>query len=205
METAAAKTKQRTTARERLEVERRWVIRDIGWDDYEELGELLPPTFRLAFDGSSLEIMVTGQLHDDYADALDTFFKAVAGALGVQFRPYRGGNKGTGGVFSTVGATVAILSPNDEPKIDSRPLIFTTDYPTPEPSRRCTGSNAVVCTTRSTYANQRGDLPVGRHRRETSGNANEITAPAARRANRLRFGCTAAGRAAGWAALARTR
>ena len=89
METVTAKTKQRTTARGRLEVERRWVIRDIGWDDYEELGELLPSTFRLAFDGSSLEIMVTGQLHDDYADALDTFFKAVAGALGVQFTPYR--------------------------------------------------------------------------------------------------------------------
>ncbi len=89
METVTAKTKQRTTARGRLEVERRWVIRDIGWDDYEELGKLLPPPFRLAFDGSSLEIMVTGQLHDDYADALDTFFKAVAGALGVQFTPYR--------------------------------------------------------------------------------------------------------------------
>jgi len=89
METVTAETKQRTTARGRLEVERRWVIRDIGWVDYEELGELLPPTLRLAFDGSSLEIMVTGQLHDDYADALDTFFKAVAGALGVQFTPYR--------------------------------------------------------------------------------------------------------------------
>ena len=79
METAAAKAKQRTTARERLEVERRWVIRDIGWDDYEELGKLLPPPFRLAFDGSGLEIMVTGQLHDDYADALDTFFKRATG------------------------------------------------------------------------------------------------------------------------------
>jgi len=89
METVTAETKQPTTARGRLEVERRWVIRDIEWDDYEELGKLLPPPFRLAFDGSSLEIMVTGQLHDDYADALDTFFKAVAGALGVQFRPYR--------------------------------------------------------------------------------------------------------------------
>ena len=44
METVTAKTKQRTTARGRLEVERRWVIRDIGWDDYEELGKLLPPT-----------------------------------------------------------------------------------------------------------------------------------------------------------------
>jgi Uma2 family endonuclease len=89
METAATETKRRTTARGRLEVERRWVIRDIGWDDYQELDKLLPPTFRQAFDGSSLEIMVTGQLHDDYADALDTFFKAVAGALGVQFSPYR--------------------------------------------------------------------------------------------------------------------
>jgi Uma2 family endonuclease len=89
METVTAETRVRPPGRRKLDGERRWVIRDIGWDDYEEFGELLPPTFRLAFDGRSLEIMVTGQLHDDYADALDTFFKAVAGALGVQFRPYR--------------------------------------------------------------------------------------------------------------------
>jgi len=89
METVTAETKQRTKARGRLEVERRWVIRDIGWDDYEELGKLLPPPFRLAFDGSSLEIMVTGQLHDDYADALDTFFKAVARCARRPVQPYR--------------------------------------------------------------------------------------------------------------------
>ena len=63
--------------------------RRIGWDDCQELGKLLPSAFRLAFDGSRLEIMVTTQLHDHYADVLDTFFKAVAGALRIRFLPYR--------------------------------------------------------------------------------------------------------------------
>jgi hypothetical protein len=35
-----------------------------------------------------------------------------------------GTDKGTGVVFLTVGATVAILSSYDKPKKDSRPLIF---------------------------------------------------------------------------------
>ena len=34
-------------------------------------------------------MMVTGALHDDYADALYTFFKAVAEALNNPFKPYR--------------------------------------------------------------------------------------------------------------------
>ena len=67
----------------------RWLIEEIGWDDCQELGKLLPSAFRLAFDGSRLEIMVTTQLHDHYADVLDTFFKAVAGALRIRFLPYR--------------------------------------------------------------------------------------------------------------------
>ncbi|MGO9597389.1 MAG: hypothetical protein ACLP7Q_05145 [Isosphaeraceae bacterium] len=89
MEAVTAETKAGRHGSPRLGDQRRWVIRDASWDDYEELSALLPPLFRLAFDGRSLEIMVTGQLHDDYADAIDTFFKAVAGALGIPFRPYR--------------------------------------------------------------------------------------------------------------------
>jgi Uma2 family endonuclease len=82
-------TKQKRTRRSQLDGERRWLIRDAAWDDYDLLNRLLPETFRLAFDGSNLEIMVTSPLHDDYADALDAFFKAVAGALGIAFKPYR--------------------------------------------------------------------------------------------------------------------
>ena len=89
MPTATAKTKAKAPRQQRVEGERRWLIPDLDWQDYEELGQLLPERFRLTFDGSSLEIMVTSQLHDDYADALDSFFKAVAGALGVLFKPYR--------------------------------------------------------------------------------------------------------------------
>ena len=94
MEAATVKTEAGRCGSRRLGHQRRWVIRDACWDDYEELSALLPPLFRLAFDGRSLEIMVTGQLHDDYADALDTFFKAVAGALGIPFRPYRSASWG---------------------------------------------------------------------------------------------------------------
>jgi len=72
-----------------LEGEWRWAIHEARWQDYLSLGGFLPPPFRLAFDGRTLEMMVTGALHDDYADALDTFFKAVAGALGIPFKPYR--------------------------------------------------------------------------------------------------------------------
>jgi Uma2 family endonuclease len=68
--------------------EDRWVISSATWDDYQTLAKLLPATIRLAFDGSNLEMMVTGTLHEDYADTLDAFFKAVAGALNIPFKPY---------------------------------------------------------------------------------------------------------------------
>jgi Uma2 family endonuclease len=89
VEAVTAQTEVRQRGGRRLDDQRRWAIADACWEDYEDLSALLPPLFRLAFDGSSLEIMVTGQLHDDYADALDTCFKAVAGALGIPFQPYR--------------------------------------------------------------------------------------------------------------------
>jgi Uma2 family endonuclease len=56
---------------------------------YEVFVDLLPEgsPIRASYDGSDLEIMVTGLLHDDFADLLDAFFKAVAGSLGIRFKP----------------------------------------------------------------------------------------------------------------------
>jgi Uma2 family endonuclease len=68
--------------------EERWAIRGASWEDYQRLSRLLPEYFRLAYDGRILEMMVTGTLHEDYSDTLDAFFKAVAGALGIPFKPY---------------------------------------------------------------------------------------------------------------------
>ena len=44
---------------------------------------------RVAYDGKDMELMVPGLNHDDYAELLDTFFKAVAGGLGVRYKPMR--------------------------------------------------------------------------------------------------------------------
>ena len=82
-------TRRKPRVKRQLDGERRWVIRDATWDDYMSLSKLLPESVRMAFDGSNLEIMVTSHLHDNYADALDTFFKTVAAALGIAFSPYR--------------------------------------------------------------------------------------------------------------------
>lgn len=82
-------TRRKPRVKPQPDGERRWVIRDATWHDYVSLGKLLPDKVRLAFDGNNLEIIVISHLHDDYADALDTFFKAVAGALGLPFKPYR--------------------------------------------------------------------------------------------------------------------
>ena len=76
---------RKTTPEPQFDGERRWVIRDSTWDDYQALTRLLPPPLRLAFDGSNIELMVTSHLHEIYADALDTLFKAIAGALGVVY------------------------------------------------------------------------------------------------------------------------
>lgn len=75
--------------REKRDGERCWAIRNATWDDYESFSRLPPEGVRMAFDGSNLEITVTSHLHDNYADALDTFFKTIAGALGIAFSPYR--------------------------------------------------------------------------------------------------------------------
>jgi Uma2 family endonuclease len=81
-------TRSRSSSERPGKGEKRWVIPGASWNDYLTLSRLLPETFRLAYDGSILEMMVTGTLHEDYADTLDAFFKAVAGALNIPFKPY---------------------------------------------------------------------------------------------------------------------
>src|SRR3954451_25057371 len=77
--------RRKATPEPRCDGERRWVIRDSTWADYQALTRLLPPPLRLAFDGSNIEFMVTSNLHEIYADALDTLFKAIAEAPGVVY------------------------------------------------------------------------------------------------------------------------
>jgi Uma2 family endonuclease len=76
---------RKTTPEPRLDGERRWVIRDSTWEDYQALARVLPPPVRLAFDGRDIELMVTSNLHEIYAEALGDLFKAIAGALGIAF------------------------------------------------------------------------------------------------------------------------
>ena len=69
--------------------EKRIFIPGAPWELYEAFVDLLPERspVRASYDGKDLEIMVTGPLHDDFADLLDAFFKAVAGSLGIRFKP----------------------------------------------------------------------------------------------------------------------
>jgi Uma2 family endonuclease len=69
--------------------ETRILVENVPWRLYETFVDLLPEgsPVRLAYDGRDMEIMTTGPMHDDYADLLDTFFKAVAGGLGIRFKP----------------------------------------------------------------------------------------------------------------------
>jgi Uma2 family endonuclease len=80
-------TTERVAARDRIEGERRWVIRDASWDDYKELAERLPSSFRLAFDGRDLEIMVTGMRHELFGWLMVELANAVLGHLEVRFFP----------------------------------------------------------------------------------------------------------------------
>ena len=71
--------------------ETRIAIPGMTWDAYATFVRLLPEgsPVRVAFDGRTLEIMVTGPIHDDLAELLDTFFKAAAGGIGLQYKPQR--------------------------------------------------------------------------------------------------------------------
>jgi Uma2 family endonuclease len=71
--------------------EKRILIPRASWQLYETFVTLLPEStpIRVAFDGRSMEIMVKGAVHDHFADLLDQFVKAVAGALGIPLKPMR--------------------------------------------------------------------------------------------------------------------
>ena len=59
------------------------------WGLYESFIDWLPEEspIRVTYDGKDMEIMVTGPLHDDFAGLLDAFFMAVAGSLGIRYKP----------------------------------------------------------------------------------------------------------------------
>jgi hypothetical protein len=60
--------------------ETRILIPNMNCDQYATFAGWLPDgsRVRVAFDGRNMELMVTNPNHDDFADLLDTFFKAVA-------------------------------------------------------------------------------------------------------------------------------
>jgi Uma2 family endonuclease len=69
--------------------ETRILVPRVDWRLYEVFVDMLPEStpIRVAFDGRNMEIMVTGPLHDDFADLLDQFVKAVSGELGIRIKP----------------------------------------------------------------------------------------------------------------------
>jgi len=87
MSTVAARSPARVGATQGGET--RILVENVPWSLYETFLDSLAEgsPIRLAYDGRDMEIMTTGPLHDDYADLLDAFFKAVAGGLGIRFKP----------------------------------------------------------------------------------------------------------------------
>jgi Uma2 family endonuclease len=85
METVIAKRK--TPAVGRLDGELRWTVRDASWDEYLELAERLPASFRIAFDGKDIEMMVTSRDHDQVGWLMARFAEAVIDRVGIKFAP----------------------------------------------------------------------------------------------------------------------
>jgi Uma2 family endonuclease len=71
--------------------ETRILIPNMTWDQYATVAGWLPDSsrIRVAYDGRDMELMVVSPNHDDFAELLDTFFKAVAGGLGIRYKPQR--------------------------------------------------------------------------------------------------------------------
>jgi Uma2 family endonuclease len=80
-------TKKRTPVEGSVEDEGRWVITDVSWGDYERLAKLLPPSFRLAFDGRNLEIMVAGVRHEMFGWLMMKFAEAVMDHREIDYFP----------------------------------------------------------------------------------------------------------------------
>ena len=83
MSTTIAEPPPQTTATATGET--RILVPDATWALYESFVNNLPEStpIRTAFDGRKMEIMVTGPVHDHFADRLDHFIKTVAGSLGI--------------------------------------------------------------------------------------------------------------------------
>ena len=71
----------------RLDGELRWAVRDASWDDYVVLAERLPASFRVAFDGKEIEMMVTSRDHDEVGWLMARFAEAVIDRIGIKFVP----------------------------------------------------------------------------------------------------------------------
>jgi Uma2 family endonuclease len=89
MSTTIAEPPPQTTATPTGET--RILVPDATWTLYESFVNNLPEStpIRTAFDGRNMEIMVTGPVHDHFADILDHFIKTVAGSLGIHIVSFR--------------------------------------------------------------------------------------------------------------------
>ncbi len=87
MSTITTRPPRRATAQPQGET--RILVPGASWSLYEAFVENLREgsPIRTAFDGRDMEIMVTGPLHDDFAELLGLFVMAVAGELGIRIKP----------------------------------------------------------------------------------------------------------------------
>lgn len=79
--------RRRSTAPCRLDGELRWAVRDATWAEYVELAGRLPASFRVAFDGKDIEMMVTSRDHDQVGWLMARFAEAVIDRIGIDFVP----------------------------------------------------------------------------------------------------------------------
>ena len=71
--------------------DRRVVFRGVDWAFYDRLVDSIPESssIHVDFDGTDLEVMGNGWEHEDIADALDDFVKAVAVAMSIACKSLR--------------------------------------------------------------------------------------------------------------------
>jgi Uma2 family endonuclease len=70
-----------------LNGELRWAVRNASWNDYVELAERLPSSFRIAFDGKDIEMMVTSRDHNQVNWLIARFAEALIDTVGIKFVP----------------------------------------------------------------------------------------------------------------------
>ena len=70
---------------DRDDVEKRVVLRDVGWDVYDLLSDAVGEgsQVRITYDGKDLEIMTTSNYHDYFKYVLGVFVHEVATALAI--------------------------------------------------------------------------------------------------------------------------